>query len=160
MVQHARGRNDHIDGVGASVGGGEVPSAVHELGLIYCGTKHDALIHCVPLRDTLEVGLDFGTRRKAMAPLGVGLKRVAIEVRRHIAGDARIGVLAPRSAEALGLFVDDVVVEASFGQLDSAENARHTGANDRESKRALRHRAVGHVGSRFAVLNSTGATSL
>ena len=80
MVQHAGSRNDHVDGVGATVGGGEVPSAVHELGLIDCSAKHDALRDCVPLRDTLEVRLDFGTRGIAMAPLGVGLKRVAIEV--------------------------------------------------------------------------------
>jgi hypothetical protein len=55
-------------------------------------------------------------------------------VRRHVAGQARVGVLAPGTAQALGLLVDGVVVEAGLLQLDGREDAGHSRTDDEEAE--------------------------
>jgi hypothetical protein len=70
----------------------------------------------------LEVGLDFRTRRETMAPFRVQCEGVAVEVGRDIAGDAWVGILSPRPAQAIGLLIEDEVVEAGLPQLDCAED--------------------------------------
>src|SRR5262245_36858550 len=70
-----------------------------------------------------------------MRPFGVERERIAVEVRRHVAGEAGIRVLAPGSAETVGLLVDDDVIAARLAQPDGGEDARHPGPDDSEAER-------------------------
>src|SRR5262245_58568491 len=69
-----------------------------------------------------------------MSPFGVECERIAVEVRRHVAGQAGIGVLAPGSAETVGLLIDDDVIVAGLAQLDGGKDARHPGPDDGETE--------------------------
>ena len=62
--------------------------------------------------DLLEVRLDLGAGRVAVAPLGIEREGVAVEVRGDVAGDAGVGVLPPGAAQPVGLLVDGEVVDA------------------------------------------------
>ncbi|MFP5434203.1 MAG: hypothetical protein ACLGIM_13970, partial [Alphaproteobacteria bacterium] len=55
-------------------------------------------------------------------------------VRRHIAGDARIPILAPCAADLVRFFIDDDVVKPSFPQLDRLHHACSTGADNRSAR--------------------------
>src|SRR4051794_27830036 len=70
-------------------------------------------------------------------------------MRRDVARQAGVGVLAPRAADAVGLLVNGEVILARFGELDRAEDARHPCADHRETQRSgcvhaptIRHRPV------------------
>ena len=52
----------------------------------------------VAARHVFEVGLNFRSRREAMAPLRIQGEGVAVEMGGHVAGDAGVGILAPRPA--------------------------------------------------------------
>ena len=78
-----------------------------------------------------------GPGREPVAPVRVQGERVGVEVRRHVAGEARVGVLAPRAADAVGLLVDGEVVVAGLAQLDRAEDPGHARADDRDAQLAV-----------------------
>ena len=65
-----------------------------------------------------------------MAPIGIELEGERIDVAGHIAGDARIAVLAPGAADALRLFQDDEVVDALLLQLNAHADAGHARAEN------------------------------
>ena len=51
-------------------------------------------------------------------------------MRGDIAGDARIGILAPGPADSLGFFENDKVMDAALFELDTHADARHSRAED------------------------------
>ena len=90
----------------------------------------DVVDHAVLAGDPLEVGQDLVARREGVAPVRVEGERVAVEVRRDVAGDARVGVLPPGAPEAIGLLVDDQIGQAGLPQLDGAEDPGHPRPDD------------------------------
>jgi hypothetical protein len=84
----------------------------------------------VLLRHALEVGQDLGLGGEAVCPLRVQLEAVGVEVRRHVAGEPGVGVLAPGPAEGRLLLVDLKVLDPGLLQPDAHQQAGHTGADD------------------------------
>jgi len=132
MVRHSR-RGDHeVADVGSSVREIEVPAPVLE-----CTSRHflaelDAGSDLVAVGHLLEVGPDLCPGCEAVVPLGVEGEEVAVEVGRHVARDARVGVLPPRPANPVALLVDDEVLEAGVAQADRRKDARHPRPDDDE----------------------------
>jgi len=88
----------------------------------------------VPVRNTFEVGLDLGTRRESVAPLGVRLERVAVEVGGNVTRDPRICILPPSATQSIGLLVDREIIEAGRPELDRRQDAGHAGPKDCEAQ--------------------------
>jgi len=80
----------------------------------------------------LDVVEDFGLRREEPGPVRVGREGEAVEVRRHIAGGARIGVLTPGSADPLRPLEDEDVGEASLTRLMGESDAGEARSDDNE----------------------------
>ena len=133
MVQHPGRGDDEVRLVGRSVGELEPPAAALEGAAGHLAAVADERVDPPAPRDVLEVREDLRPRREAMAPLGIERERVAVEVRRHVAGQAGIRVLAPGPAETVGLLVDDDVVVARLAELDGGEDAGHAGPDDGEA---------------------------
>ena len=145
VVQHAGGGDHNVGVVTATGGGGQAPPTVGEL------ARRDLLAEVHDVTDAppgchaFEVGLDLVTGREAVGPLGVRFERVGVGVRRHVTGDAGVGVLAPRAADPVGLLVDDHVVVARFVQLDGGEDPRHARSDDGEPHRSCSSRCSGRI---------------
>ena len=85
------------------------------------GAGADAVEHAVGARDVLEVGLDLRLRRVAARPARVRRERELVQVRRHVAGGARVGVVVPDAADALAALEDrDVVVARARCSMTAA----------------------------------------
>ena len=65
-------------------------------------------------------------------------------MRGDIAGDARVGILSPRPAKAIGLLVNCEVVETGLLQPDGTEDARHPCSNDEKARTGGSRLAIGH----------------
>jgi len=137
MVQHTRGRDDDVDDVAMPTLRLDVPHSVFEPAARDRVAEAGLLLDVVLARDPLEIALDLAARREPVAPVGRGRERIGIEVGRDIAREPRVGVLPPRSAEPICLLVDRDVGEPGFLQLDRAQDARHPGADDRETQLAV-----------------------
>jgi hypothetical protein len=134
MVEHA-GRGDHdIRVVDAARARLDAPAPVRELEARDLLVEADAGEHAVLARDALEVLADLGAGREAVAPLRIRLEGVAVDVGGHVAGEPRIGVLAPGSADAGALLVHDPVLVAGLAQADRTQHAGHAGADDGEAE--------------------------
>src|SRR3954453_15164340 len=79
---------------------------------------------------TLEVAPDLRAGREDVRPVGVELERVLVEARGDVAGQPRVGVVAPGAAHRLGLLVDREAVDAGPLELDAHAEPRHAGADD------------------------------
>jgi len=140
MVQHTGGGDHEVRLVRRPVGEREPPATALEGAARHFASIANERVDSPAARDILEVREDLRARREAMRPLGIGRERVAVEVRRHVTGEAGIRVLAPGPAETVGLLVDDDVFEARPAQLDGGEDPGHPGPDDGEAKRHSRHR--------------------
>src|SRR5512133_4002694 len=89
----------------------DAPPAVDEPAADDLVTEADAVGDVVFVCDSLAVGLDLFARRVPVAPVGRGRERIGIEMGRDVAGEPRIGVLPPRTADPIGLLVDGEVGE-------------------------------------------------
>src|SRR4051812_26491973 len=99
MVEDA-GRRDHdIDVIGVTRLRLEVPATGRERAVRDLFVEPRVLDDAVLARDPLEVRADLGAGRESAAPLGRQRERVRVEVRRNVAREAGIGVLAPGPAE-------------------------------------------------------------
>src|SRR5262249_4259896 len=112
MVEDAGRGDDDVGRVGRSVPGLETPAPALERPAAHLRAVADAPIDAVAARDVLEVRPYLRARREAMGPLRVEREGVAVEVRRHVAGETGVRVLPPRSPEPIGLLVEHDVVEA------------------------------------------------
>ena len=79
-------------------------------------------------------------RGRHVAPLGIEGERIAVEVRRNVAGEAGIGVLPPRPPEPVGLLVQGEVGDPRLAQLDGGQDPRHPPADDGDTQITLRLR--------------------
>ena len=94
----------------------------------------DQTIHTTSRSHLLEVVEDLSLRRIGPRPVRVLLKRIRIEVRRHVAAAPRIGVVAPGAAERRGLFEDDNIAAARLEQLDGHADPGKPGAEDGDAE--------------------------
>ena len=67
----------------------------------------------------------------------LGPERVRVHVGRDVARDARIGVLAPRAAQVVGLLEAHHVVDADVTQLDDRQDPRHARPDHRSPQGSL-----------------------
>ncbi len=88
----------------------------------------------VAARAMAQVIEDLRLRREHAAPARVGLEGERIQVRGHIAGRSRIGVVAPDAADVPGLFEDGEVVDAGLAQRDRHAQPGEAGADDEEAE--------------------------
>ena len=86
--------------------------------------------HAEAARDALEVGLDLVAWREASRPIGVGSERQRVQMRRDVAGGARIGVGAPDPAEPVAALEDHEVVDAAARELDGGGDATEAPSDD------------------------------
>ena len=107
-----------------------MPRCSSQRGALHLGARPDAVEHAVAARDVLEVGLDLRLRRVAARPARVGLERELVEVRRHVAGRAGIGVVVPDAADALALLEHGDVVVAGAPQHHDRADAGEAAADD------------------------------
>jgi len=101
MVQHPGGGNDDIRSVFASLTGPNLPAAVNEFAGRNLFLKADAVYNGVFLSNILEISPNLRTRSKHLTPVRVGLKRIGIRMRWYVAGQARIGVRPPGTAQGV-----------------------------------------------------------
>ena len=84
--------------------------------------------------DGFKIGLDVPREDEFLRPVGTHVEGKLVHVQRHVAGTARIGVLAPGAADFSGLFIDGEIRETCFLELDrgaDAGNARAENGNAR-----------------------------
>jgi hypothetical protein len=107
----------------------------------------------------LQIGLDFGLTRKRPAPPGIRGEGERVEVARHVASAAGIGVVAPSAAHVVAALEQDEVGDARLLEADRHAEAGEPGADDgypdlarRSSGGAARvgSRLAGRLGRRFA----------
>ena len=88
----------------------------------------------VLLRGAVQVLADLGLARELVRPLRVGLERVAVEVRRDVAGRARVRVVVPGSADPRRLLEDRERVDPGLLELDPHAEAGDACAEDRDAE--------------------------
>src|SRR5437762_11717510 len=76
---------------------------------------------------------DLGLRRPLPRPVRLLLEREAVEEGRDVAGGARVGVVAPRAAEAVRLLEDRERVDPGLLQPDAEAEPREARADDRNA---------------------------
>src|SRR5690606_21760789 len=112
VMQHAGGGDDEIVPAFVPIRALEVPGTVAIAELRDLAVEARAFEHAEVPRDTLEVGanvLAFGHQR---VPFRVAGEGVGVPVRRHIASEARIGILPPSAADAVA-FLEDIAFDAA-----------------------------------------------
>ena len=77
------------------------------------------VIHSVFLATAFDIVLYLGTVGIVFAPTRIGFKGEAIEMRRHVAGNTRIGIFTPGSAYLFRFFIYFERCQAGFLELDS-----------------------------------------
>jgi hypothetical protein len=98
--------------------------------------------HAMVGGDLTEVLVDLLAGGEHPREVGVRSERVRVHVRRHVARDARIGVLAPGAAEVVGLLETGDVGDARLPQPDDGEDARHARSDHGHSQRSRWFEAV------------------
>ena len=135
MMEDAGRGDDHVDLVPVTGGRGDPPAAFHEFTAGDLVSEADAREDAVLLGNPFEVGLDLLAGREAATPFGPQRERVGVEMGRHVAREARIGVLTPGASDPVALLVDGEITETRLGQLDRGEDPRHPGPDDRTAQR-------------------------
>src|SRR5919198_1372549 len=77
-----------------------------------------------------NVVLDLVLRRERSRPVRVELERVRVEMRRDVAGRARVGVVTPGPADLAAPLENEEVVAAVFAQPDGGPQAGEPAADD------------------------------
>ena len=94
------------------------------------GGEAEAVERAGALGGAPEVGLDLRLRGERHRPVGVGRERVRVELARHVAGGAGVGVVAPGAADVGALLDDQEVGLAVLLQLDRRAEAGEPGPDD------------------------------
>ena len=139
VMQHARRRDHDVDIVVVTLGRLEVPPAVGERAAHHLVVETNALDDTEVAGNPFEIRPDLGAGREPVTPVGRERERVRVEMRRNVACETGVRVLAPRSADGRALLVHREVGEARFGELDRAQDAGHAGADHREPQWPLVH---------------------
>ena len=134
-VMQDAGRRDHrVEGAPRALRCFEMPLAVAPVGARDLLAVADRGLGVMLARDLFQIVENFRARRADAAPFGIGFEGIAIAVRRHVAGDARIAVVAPGAAQRVGLLVDRHILDAGLAQLDQRHQAGGAGADDRDAE--------------------------
>ena len=107
------------------------------------GSQSQVRLDAAVAGDPLEVRTDLFLGREGARPFKVRRERIAIEGRRDVALESRVGVALPRAAHARFAIEDQEVVLTPLEQLDAGAEAAGASADDRER----RAEGVGHGGS-------------
>ena len=142
MMEHAGRGDDEVGHVRRAVGVGEVPAPALEDTPPDLLAVADLRVDAIAPRDVLEVGPYLRAGREPVRPFRIEREGVAVEVRRDVARESRVRVLAPRPPEPVGLLVDRDVVEAGLAELDRREDAGHDGTDHDDA-----HVATGGYGA-------------
>jgi hypothetical protein len=86
--------------------------------------------HAEAVDAVADVVPDLALGGKRARPLRVEGERVGVQVRRHVAGCARIGVVAPSPAEVVTAVEHDKIVDPHLAHPDGHPDAREAGADD------------------------------
>ena len=131
VVQHTGSGYDDIDHVQFLLAALEMPIAVLVASLrdlsveFYEAFDVEFFCYCS------KIGQYFCAGGETVAPFRIGLKGVAVHVRRHIAAQARIGIVAPGAAQTVSFFIDGEIRDAGILELDGSQNAGHSCPDDR-----------------------------
>src|SRR5579862_2101109 len=88
--------------------------------------------HAKVLYTGVEVAIDFLLGRKGACPAGVRREGERIEVRLHVAGARRIGIVAPCAAHRVGAFQHNKVFIATLLEPESHAQAGKARADNRD----------------------------
>ncbi len=130
VVKHTRRRDQDLRAVGFAGFGADMPLPVTPFAALDLGIEANVLLDSVGLGDILEVALDLRARRVERTPFRVEGEGIGIGVRGRVAGDSRIGVFAPGSADRCALFVDGEIRFAALLEADRGQQARHSRPDD------------------------------
>src|SRR5690348_3386041 len=85
-----------------------------------------------PVGAALQVVPDLRLPREGVRPVRVEGEGVRVQMRGHVAGAARVGVVTPGAADLAGLLEDDEIVAAGPLELDRRAEPREAGSDDRD----------------------------
>ena len=100
------------------------------LGAQHRRTQPDPFAQALTVGDVVEVAADLIAAREDARPVGVGVRGEAVEVARHVAGDTRVGVVAPGAPHRVGPLEDDEVVVAGAPKGHRHAETGEPGADD------------------------------
>ena len=96
-------------------------------------TKADERPDAELTRHAPQVSLDLRLRRKGATPVGIERERERVERRLHVAGAARVSIVAPRAAQVGGPLEDNDVVDAASAQCDRHADAGEPAPDDQDA---------------------------
>jgi hypothetical protein len=135
LAERAGGQHEHRGREVAARG----PYAPELRALVPCGVEH--FVSEAYVREEAEVAraapqvvLYLGLRRIAARPVGVRREGEGVEVRLHVAGAARVGVVAPGPADLGGALEDDEVLLAALPEADGRAEPREAAADDGDAR--------------------------
>ena len=130
-VQHSHRADHDVEFAGLAVFAGERPPLIGIRPPQRRDTRaRDEMLGQIMVGgDLLDVREDLRLVGEGLAPAGVQRERVGVEVRRHVARRAGVGVLAPGPAEVVAAVEDREVISAA-GELDAHRDPAKTRADD------------------------------
>jgi hypothetical protein len=106
------------------------------------GAKSDVRRQGVFARAMPQIGVDLRLGREGARPVRVGFEGKGIQMRRHVAGRARIAVVAPDAANVLCPLEDDEVMQPGLLEGHGHADASKARADDDGRVRCYRVRAA------------------
>ncbi len=131
-AQAAHARHQHASPHALAIGHVELPGAA---GVVPRGAAQFVIQAQVRSQAelvgaALQVGADLRLRRKHARPVGVGREGERVQVRLHIAGAARIVVVAPGGPHRAGFLEQGEVMQACLLEADRHAQPGEAGADD------------------------------
>jgi hypothetical protein len=112
------------------------PDGLVEGGRQHLGAQPDVRQHAEVAGDVAHVLLDLGLRGEPPRPVRLRGEREGVEVRRDVAGRARVGVGAPDAADVVAPLEQHEVLDAGLLQPDGGRHAAEAGSDDRHTGHA------------------------
>ena len=124
-MQSARAGDEELRDELTAVFGEDVPThfVVVPMRAVDMGVEPDVAPQPVLVRHTLQVILNLRLKRPHVRPVGLGLERERVHVRRDVAGAPGIGVVPPGAADVVGL-LQNQEVDVLLLQGDAHPEAR------------------------------------
>src|SRR3990167_5974189 len=131
-VELSHGSHHDLSPVCLAAGGAQRPQGRFfvEFGAGNLGIEADMRANSVLVCAVTKVLVDLFRLAKAILPAKVLLKGEGVEVGRHIAGGAWIGVVPPDAADVASLLEQGNVIESCPLELDGEPKAAKAGTND------------------------------
>src|ERR1700733_3066292 len=90
----------------------------------------DELIDAMRCCDAPQIVLNFRAGSISLAPIGIRSEGVTVEMRRHIACQPGIGIVAPCTAEVIGFFEENHVCDTDLPQFYGSHDPGRPRADD------------------------------